>query len=153
MDIQSLKQMLEKAQYEVSEVQSRSGSTWLSFRADRDPDSFVMYLSTHHQDNYLSLHSTAARLQLDQESGACVAAMIPEMNYRNQVARVCIDPATGDLVVIGDVYLADLEPSAAFLARLIKEVGFFASCACDVVRASQQPAEPPLPTSETSAFE
>jgi len=153
VDIQSLKTMLEQAHYEVSEVQSRSGSIWLSFRVDCDPDSFVMYLSTHSRDNYLSLHTTAACLKLDQEWGASVAAMLPEINYRNKIARVGIDSATGDLVVVADVYLADLEPSAAFLARLIKEVGFFASCACDVVRASQQPAEPPLPTPETSAFE
>jgi len=144
VDIQSLKNMLEQAHYEVIEVWSRCGSTWLSFRVDRDPDSFVMYLSTHPRDNYLSLHTAAASLKLDQEWGASVAAMLPEINYRNKIARVGIDSATGDLVVVADVYLADLEPSAAFVSSLIREVGFFASCACDIVRASQEHAQTQL---------
>ncbi len=92
----------------------------------------------NHEPEHLqavSLHIILATLCPDRPSSAAIASIIPEIAYRNSVARVGIDPATFDLVVIADVFLADMIPTRAFLARQLKALQFFASCAAEVVRS------------------
>lgn len=147
MNLNTLKQMLESLHYEVSEARGPCGDAWLQFRIGEEKvfpldesSAFTAYLRTG-EDNYLSLHATVATLRLDRPCGAWVASMVPEINYRNDVVRVGIDPATGDLVATTDCYLVGMEATPAFLARQIKALRFFASCAAEVVSASEAEVE------------
>jgi hypothetical protein len=142
MNVNTLKEMLECLHYEVSEVRGPRGDVWLQFRIGEkvfpldEASAFTAYLRTG-ADNYLSLHVIVASLRLDWPCGAWVASMCSEINYRNDVVRVGIDPATGDLVATADCYLADIAPTPAFLARMIKALRCYASCAADVVSESK----------------
>jgi hypothetical protein len=139
--------MLESLHYEVAEVRGPGGDSWLQFRIGEEKvfpldesSAFTAYLRTG-EDNYLSLHVTVASLRLDRPCGSFVAQMVPEINYRNDVVRVGIDPATGDLVATADCYLVDMAPTPAFLARMIKSLRFVASCLADVVSESKAEVE------------
>lgn len=147
MNLNTLKHVLESLHYEVSEARGPGGDVWLQFRIGEEKgfpldesSAFTAYLRTG-EDNYLSLHVTVATLRLDRPCGAWVASMVPEINYRNDVVRVGIDPATGDLVATADCYLVGMDPTPAFLARQIKALRFFASCAAEVVGASKAEVE------------
>jgi len=147
LDLGTLKHMLESLLYEVSEVRGPFDDVWLQFRTGEEKvfpldesNAVTTYLRTG-PDGYLSLHVNLATLQLDRPCGASVASMVPEIKNRNDIARVGIDPATGDLVITADCYLADMASTPAFLARQIKALKFFVSCAADVVSASEAEAE------------
>lgn len=146
LDIQSLKAMLESMHYEVGEVRGPRGDRWLSIRICEGafpldpPDRFTAYIRLG-EDNYLSIHVNLGNIKLDQPSGAWVFGQVPEINYRNDVARVGIDPATGAIVITADVFLADLRPTPAFLARNIKALEFYARCAEKLIEASKVEGE------------
>ena len=146
LDLQVVKTMLESMLYEVGEVRGPRGDRWLSIRICEGafplepPDRYTAFIRAG-EDNYLSIHVNLGKLNLDQPSGAWLSGQVPEMNYRNDVARVGIERATGAIVIMVDMFLADLRPTPAFLARNIKALESYARSVEELMEASKVEVE------------